>query len=183
MEFHPETYRPYLLGFARSLLINAGRLVKKFDAEDFVQDTLLLAHERREQFRGNSEQEYKAWLHQILANRFLDLIRRELSGKRDAALEETFQETIDASDGRIQALAISTGMSPSRDFAVGETKLAIFDALNTLPEDQRVAIELHHLGQLTEAETAMLMDKTKPAIAGLLRRGREALRSKLDQLE
>ena len=54
-----ERYRAYLHLLARLHL--APRLPDKLDPFDVVQQTLLQAHEKREQFRGQGETARAAW--------------------------------------------------------------------------------------------------------------------------
>ena len=65
-------YRDYLMTIAHLHL--EPKLQVKLDASDIVQQTLLEAHEQREQFRGQSRPEFAAWLKQILVHNLLDLI-------------------------------------------------------------------------------------------------------------
>jgi DNA-directed RNA polymerase specialized sigma24 family protein len=69
----PELYRDYLCLLAR-LRLN-GRAVGIVAPSDIVQDTLLRPHKRREQFRGDNEVQYRAYLRQILANVIADVFR------------------------------------------------------------------------------------------------------------
>ena len=55
--------------------------------------------------------------------------------------------------------------------------------MNHLPPDQRRVVELHHLKGLPVAEVAKLMDRTRPAVVGLLFRGLKKLRELLTNLE
>src|SRR4051795_12137384 len=87
-----ERCRDYLLLLARLQLDPGLRGV--LDPSDVVQQTLLKAHEKRDQFRGGSEGELMAWLRTILAHQLADLARkhaRRLQGRErslEAALEE-----------------------------------------------------------------------------------------------
>src|SRR5258708_8770510 len=61
-----EDHRDYLLLLVRLQL--GSRLRAKMDASDVVQQAILQAHERRDQFRGRTDGEWMAWLRAILAN-------------------------------------------------------------------------------------------------------------------
>ena len=67
--FDPEPYRDYLRLLARLWL--PRRLQRKMDTSDLVQDALLKAHAKRDQFGANTDGQYKAWLRQILRNTLL----------------------------------------------------------------------------------------------------------------
>jgi RNA polymerase sigma-70 factor (ECF subfamily) len=60
-----------------------------------------------------------------------------------------------------------------------QTSLALREALEALPEDQREVIVLRHLVGLTPGEIAGRLDKTEPSVHGLHHRGRGALRTTL----
>ncbi len=66
----PEAYRDYLRLLAR--LWSPQRLQRKMDASDLVQDAMVKAHVKQDQFRGNSSGQYKAWLRVTLKNTLLD---------------------------------------------------------------------------------------------------------------
>ena len=48
-----------------------------------------------------------------------------------------------------------------------------------MPEDQRQAVELHHLNGCSVAEVGDRLGRSKASVAGLLRRGLKALREHL----
>ncbi len=178
-----DSYRSYLMGLARVLLASAGPVRNKLDASDLVQDVMLRAHEREKQFKGKTPEEFMGWLRQILKNELIDKERHFFRRKRDAALEEVYQETIDKSDDRMIRMPMLKQTSPSQHLARHERQLLLVKALETLPEDQRTTVELRHLGNWSQEQIAEFTNRTKPSVAGLLRRGLKALRQELKLLE
>src|SRR4051794_37971891 len=72
-----ETYRNYLRLLARTGIDSA--LQGKADPSDLVQEALLKAYQRFDQFRGETEAELAGWLRKILARALADLGRRARS--------------------------------------------------------------------------------------------------------
>src|SRR4051794_40062879 len=83
-----ESYRGYLMYLARARLDDGLR--SRLDPADLVQQTLLKAFEKREQFRGGDDGQRLAWLRTILAHTLADAGRRR-GGERslEAALEQS----------------------------------------------------------------------------------------------
>jgi RNA polymerase sigma-70 factor, ECF subfamily len=175
-----ERYRAYLLVLAR-LQLNP-RLQGKLDPSDVVQETLLKAHEKQEQLRGVSEEELTAWLRRILANTMIDGLRRFGGAGRDLGRERPLESVLEQSSARLEAmLTADSASSPARRSMQQEQLLRLAAALEQLPEDQRTAVEMHHLQEQPLDAIAQQMGKTKQAIGGLLRRGMSKLRQLLDE--
>ncbi len=105
-----------------------------------------------------------AWLRRILANKLTDATRHFARRKRDAALEQTYQETIDDSARRLERVVPADQTSPSQIVLRSERARRLADALSELPEDQRVAVELHHLSGFKLAEVAAYMERTHASV-------------------
>jgi len=60
-----------------------------------------------------------------------------------------------------------------------ERLLTLAEAMAQLPEDQRRALELHHLEGLSVVAAARRMGRSTSSVAGLLHRGLKALRETL----
>jgi RNA polymerase sigma-70 factor (ECF subfamily) len=175
-----ERYRQYLSLLARLQL--DARLKGKFDASDVVQQTLLQAHAHLGQFRGRGDAELAAWLRQILANTLAAARRRFSTESRDVSRERALELDLEQSAARLDVLAAEQS-TPSQHVAHAEQLVRLAEALLTLPEDQRQAVELHHLKGLTVAEVADRLGKTKESVVGLLFRGLKKLRGLLAEGE
>jgi RNA polymerase sigma-70 factor (ECF subfamily) len=172
-----ESYRSYLRLLAGLRL--DPRLRRKIDPSDLVQLTLLKAHEASERPPVVEEARRAGWLRQILARTMADEVRRYSRGKRDAGLERSLLAGLDESSVRLEAWLADDRSSPSQQAIRHEQLLALAEALDALPEDQRQAVELHHLGGCPVAEVAAQLGRSKASVAGLLRRGLRALRQHL----
>ena len=176
-----ERFRDYLRLLARQHLDE--RLRGKLDASDVVQDVLLKAQQARAQFRGHTSGEEAEWLREILANTLTDAERRFLgSEKRNVERERSLQALLRDSSARLEQW-LGGGASPGTQAQRQELALLLAETLAALDEDQRRAVELRHLQDCPLPEIARRMGRTRASVAGLLRRGLEALRQKLQGID
>ncbi len=171
---HVEHFRNYLALLAR-LQIDP-RLRSKLDASDVVQETLLCAHAKLHQFRGQTEAEMAAWLRQILANNLAQALRKFSRRSRDTGLERSLETMMGASSARVEQWLDGHFSEPGQRAERNEQCLRLADALARLPDDQRTALELRHLQGLPVADISQAMQRSEQAVAGLLRRGLQAVR-------
>jgi RNA polymerase sigma-70 factor, ECF subfamily len=174
-----ERFRDYLRLLAR--LQFDHRLQAKIDASDIVQQALLQAHEHREQFRGKTEAELAAWLRTILANTLAATTRHFTAEARNFGREKSLQDSLAESSARMEGWLAAEQSSPSERVLRIEELVRLAGAMAQLSADQRQVIELHHLKGWPVAEVAEVMQRTKPAVMGLLFRGQKTLRQLLQE--
>jgi RNA polymerase sigma-70 factor (ECF subfamily) len=154
----------------------------KLSASDVVQETLLRAEQRKDQFRGDGTA-LAAYLRKILANTLADKMRDFARGKRDIALERSLHDALERSSIHLEKWLAAEQSSPSEKAERNELLLRLAGALAELPEDERVALEMHYLQvpAVPLAEIATHLDRPSvKAVAGLLARGLERLRKRLN---
>jgi RNA polymerase sigma-70 factor (ECF subfamily) len=173
-----EPNRALLENYAAGLRAQAGylldhRLRNLFNTSDIVQQTILQAHQHWGQFRGKTENELRAWLRQILRNQVRTYMRRYLpeGDQREKSLQ-SFEE----SSAVLEKYLAAEDSSPS-DQAVRQERVdLLLTEIVQLPQDQRVAVELHHLKGCSLNDTAQQMGRSIQSVAGLLQRGLKQLR-------
>jgi RNA polymerase sigma-70 factor (ECF subfamily) len=173
-----EHFREYLCLLARMQI--DPRLRTRLDPSDLVQQTLLKAHRNQGQFRGQGDAERAAWLRAILANELADALRRfhRQRGDRHQSLERALEH----SSACLESLLAAGGPPPEASALRQERLLELAEAMARLPEDQRTAVELHHLQGLSVPDAARRLGRTPSAVASLLYRGLKTLRGTLGGL-
>ena len=151
------------------------RLQGRLGASDDVQETMQEAYVQRDNFRGDNTAQLAGWLRQILRNNMIDAARRHLRGKRAVNMERSV-EAMNRSSLRMDAVLAGNDTSPSEYLMRHEQLLTMAAAMEKLPEDQKTAVRLKHLEGLSLKEIGESMDRSPPAVAGLLHRGLKRLR-------
>jgi RNA polymerase sigma-70 factor (ECF subfamily) len=176
-----EQFREYLALLARLQL--DPRLRGKADLSGVVQQTLLEGYRAGEQFERLGDGEKTAWLKRALRHNLIDEVRKLTAGTRQANLEQSLEAALDESSARLEAWLVSDLSSPSEHAERNEQLLQLSAALTRLPEDQRTAVELHHLKELPLADVAEYMSRSRGATAQLVFRGLKKLRELLAENE
>ena len=174
-----ERYRDYLSLLARAQL--SRRLQSKLAPSDVVQQALLKAHEKRDQFRGQSEAEWAAWLRQILVNTLAAAVRDFGRQQRDIALERSLEAAVTDSSVRLERWLTADQSSPSEQAVRQDELLRLAQAVAQLSEDQRTAVEMRHVQGCSLATSSGHMGRSEASVAGLIRRGLQELREKLNE--
>jgi RNA polymerase sigma-70 factor (ECF subfamily) len=174
-----EPFRHYLLVLAKLHL--DVRLRGKLDPADLVQQTLLRAYPAMDQIRSREPAVVAAWLRRILARTLADTARHYDADKRAVDLEQSLSADLDKSASGLADWIAADQTSPSERAERNEDLLKLADALAELPDAQREVVVLKHLQGKTLAEIAKATERTVPAVVGLLRRGLESLRERMEK--
>ena len=172
-----EGYRAYLRRVAEEKL--NPRLAPKLDPSDIVQNTLLLAFRSLEQFRGDTEAEFRSWLRRILERNIQNVVRFLTCEKRDFRREVSLENALGRSSVKLLDFCVKIDPSPSTRLAKDETCLQLMDAIFSLPPDQMRAVLLRHWSGYSLLEISRRMERSCQSVAGLLRRGLKTIRDKM----
>ena len=166
-----ETYQTQAYNLARRMLSDWAL------AEDAVQESFVSAYRAFNRFRGEN---LTAWVLRIVANTCRDMLRA-----RKARPTISLDPLPTGDGGEPQgpsAVDIPSGEPSPEDRAEqSELRETIQSGLDTLQEDQRLAVLLVDVHGLSYEETAQSMDCSLGTVKSRVSRGRGALRDYLRQ--
>ncbi|PXY31657.1 RNA polymerase sigma factor SigM [Prauserella muralis] len=134
------------------------------EAADALQEAFISAFRAAANFRAESQ--VTTWLHRIVVNACLDRVRRRQARPTVPLPEQGHNEPA----------------VPRDSMAERETRLVIADALDQLPDDQRVPIVMVDVEGYSVAETAKLLNIAEGTVKSRCARGRAKLAKLLGHL-
>jgi RNA polymerase sigma-70 factor (ECF subfamily) len=145
------------------------------DAADTTQEVFLKVFRGMNHFHGQSS--LKTWIYRIALH--------EASNRRRWWFRHKAQETpidpVDAGECQYpsEENLVDRGESPFDQFAHGEVRAAVEQALTHVPEPYRTAIILRDLEEMSYEEVAEVLQISLGTVKSRITRGRDALRKKL----
>lgn len=173
-------YRNYLLLLARMHV--TANIQSKADPSDLVQETCMLAARDIASFRGETEEEFVAWLRTILAHTGATMIRRYTQAKRrDVQRELQLRQRLDRSSAALGKLLADDVGTPSNIAMRHEAELDVANALARIPELYREVLVMYHLQGLSVADISRTLGISEGSIRGYRTRAILKLRSLLKE--
>jgi RNA polymerase sigma-70 factor (ECF subfamily) len=153
-----------------------GFLHHEEDARDIVQDTFVEVFESIHHFREDAR--LSTWLYRIAVNKSLNLIRKNKTNRLLRSLDLVNALRHGAKQPDDEHVVEQPGMQMEKR----ERAKLIRQAVDSLPENQRIAFVLNKYQDLSYKEIADVMAITLSAVESLLHRAKLGLQRKLHAL-
>ncbi|MBM7072613.1 RNA polymerase sigma factor RpoE [Shewanella sp. 202IG2-18] len=170
-----QAYNLLVQKYQSKVLSLISRFVRnQADAADVAQEAFIKAYRALPNFRGESA--FYTWLYRIAVNTAKNYL---VSQGRKAPANDVDAEEAEYYDG---SDALKEFASPERLLLSSEMKKVIFDTLETLPEELRMALTLRELEGMSYEDIANIMECPVGTIRSRIFRAREAIDKVLQPL-
>jgi RNA polymerase sigma-70 factor, ECF subfamily len=144
-------------------------------SEDLAQETFFQVWRSAKAYKGKSK--FTTWLYRITVNRCLSEIK---SARRKKWLQ-FFRDMTDPKD--LQDESLLDAAPNAEDLLITrERSRQVSNALQTLPENQRIALILKRYEDLSYEEISSVLGCSIPAVESLLVRAKRTLQKKLEKI-
>ena len=143
------------------------------DAEDVAQEVFVQVYESVGQFKGDSK--VSTWIYRIAVTKSLDHLRKKKRKKRFAFLQSLFG--VNEEEVRHEPDFHHPGVTLENK----ENAAVLFQAIEKLPDNQKIAFTLHKLEGLSYQEVAEIMESTVSSVESLMHRAKGNLKKYLTE--
>jgi RNA polymerase sigma-70 factor (ECF subfamily) len=145
------------------------------DAEDLVQETYLKAYRAFDRFEEGTN--LKAWLYRILTNTFINTYRAKKRRPEESDLDDVESLYLYRRLGGLEGSR--SGRSAEEEVLDHITEAEVKEAIESLPEQFRMAVLLGDVEGFSYKEIAEILDVPIGTVMSRLHRGRRALQARL----
>ena len=172
----PATFAEQAMPFMSALYAAALRMTRNpTDAEDLVQETYLRAYRGFDGFREGTN--LKAWLYKILTNTFINQYRAKKRRPEQVELDEGEDFYLLRRLGGLESADASRTAESEVLDALPDAEVK--EALESLPEQFRMAVILADIEGFSYKEIAEILDVPIGTVMSRIHRGRRQLQQKL----
>ena len=169
----PNNFNELVLNYQDRVLNVIFRFLNnKEDAEDVAQEVFIEVYRSIGHFK--EEALLSTWIYRIAVNKSLDVIRKKKRKKRFAYIMNLFSSPDDKKEVQLPA-----PHNPQSDLEQKERIQILNRTIDSLPENQKVAITLSKYEGFSNKEISEIMDTSVSAVESLIHRAKENLRKKL----
>ena len=148
-----------------------GIVHNRQDAEDIAQDVFVEIFRSIQSFRADSK--LSTWIYRIAVNKSINRVRRQKRQKWLSPLEELIT-------GKHGTEIITDPTSlPSSELENRQRQHKLHIAMDTLPENQRIAFTLNKYEELSYHEISEVMNLSLSSVESLIHRAKVNLQKKL----
>lgn len=158
------------------------RIAARVDASDVVQDVLLEASRRLDEYIRDPKMPFHLWLRQLAKDRIVDMHRRHRAAQRRSVDREqrlTAPAFADRSSLDLAAQLQDAEPTPAAATIRNELQRRFLAALDELAEDDREIIFMRHFEHLGNSEAAAALGISPPAAGMRYLRALRKLRAHL----
>lgn len=150
-----------------------GMVRNSEDAQDIAQEVFIEVFRSIHKFRADAK--ISTWLYRISVNRSLNFIRDNKKTK----WFQSFEDKVESNIRQFKKLNNAQSDQPEFEMENKERGIILQEAINSLPENQKIAFSLSKYEELSYQEISEIMDLSISSIESLLHRAKKNLQKKL----
>ena len=167
------SFEELIEGYQKKIFNLAYRIIGNYDdAADMAQEALIRIFRSIASFKEQSS--FSTWIYRITTNVCLDEIRKRKNKKVISLDEEIRME-----DGEMKRQFMSDDIQPDAAAEQKELRTIVSNAINSLPEDQKIVITLRDIQGLSYDEISTVLNCPAGTVKSRINRARQALKNVL----
>ena len=170
---HPDAFKQLVEHYQYKVVNTCyGFVHNKEDAEDIAQEVFLEVYRAIANFRA--EAQLSTWLYRIAVTKSLDFLRKQKRQKRLGYIRNIL-----GLDNQVEQVPAPQSANPQAILENQERARILQQAVDSLAENQKIAITLHKYEGFSYQEIADIMGTSISAVESLIHRAKSSLQKKL----